>query len=163
MNLHIVESIQQSRAKGFVLLDSLCKAKMVHNLYLPRPSFYYTPNWIECRDECTKLIASCASVLRASNIFIYFFGRRGRRVNSKQFAGHLNADQPCPKAWKLLRPAKGSWRAMLHFSASICSGHVPDRLVYGPGKQSLSVVCVMRPLAYALCEEPQCGNRVWAI
>lgn len=101
----MVESIQQSRAKGF----ALCKAKMVHNLYLPRASFYYTPNWIESsRDEFTKLIASCASVLRASNIFIYSFDGRGSALG-KQFAGHLNVDQPCPKARKLLRCVSGAW------------------------------------------------------
>lgn len=99
MNSPIVESIQE---RICFARCALCKAKMEHNLYLSGASFYYTPNWIECRDEFTKLIASCASVLRASNIFIYSFGG-WRRVNSKQLAGHLNGDQICPEARKLLR------------------------------------------------------------
>lgn len=142
MNSLVVESIQQ---RICFARCALCKAKMDHNLYLSRASFYYTPNWIECRDEFTKLIASCASVLRALNIFIYSFGGWRRRVNSKQLAGHLNGDQICPEARKLLRcqgkeGRKGCGRvklaSLLHCNASICSGHVPVRLLYGLGNKA---------------------------
>lgn len=73
--------------------------------------------------------------------YIYLLGK----VNSKQLAGHLNGDQICPEARKLLRyqgkeGGKGCGRvklaSLLHCNASICSGHVPVRLVYGLGNKA---------------------------
>lgn len=149
MNSHIVESIQK---RICFACCALCKEKMEHNLYLSGASFYYTPNWIECRDEFTKLIASCASVLRASNIFIYSFGG-WRRVNSKQLAGHLNGDQICPEARKLLRHQGKEGRKGSGFLVALQCKYLfrarASSLGLWPGKQSRSVACVMRPVAYA--------------
>lgn len=72
-------------------------------------------------------------------IYLFTLSAGGSRVNSKQLAGHLNGDQICPEARKLLRHQGKEGRgvaSLLHCNASICSGHVPVRLVYGLGNKA---------------------------
>lgn len=86
-------------------------------------------------------------------IYLFTLLAGGSRVNSKQLAGHLNGDQICPEARKLLRQQGKEGRKGSGFLVALQCKYLfrarASSLGLWPGKQSRSVACVMRPVAYA--------------